>query len=204
MKSKSVSSGTQRTFVLVLDQDEEAFKVITEFANTQGISGASVLAVGAFAEAKVGWFDLAAKQPIPVSRRCEVLSLAGDVARETMARPVFIFTPCSDCGMARCGEAIFLSGSVRPDPRSHDHGNSGASAQEEAVRVGNRTDQRLAGHFAGGPKSSGGSSICGTSILILLRSTLTGLSSRPVTVIGNAITSTTMIACRPTQGSAPQ
>ena len=59
-------------------------------------------------------------------------------------------------------------------------------------------------NFGGSPKSSGGSSICGISILTLLRSTFEGLSSRPVTVIGNAITSTTMIACRPTQGSAPQ
>ena len=56
----------------------------------------------------------------------------------------------------------------------------------------------------GWPKSSGGSSICGTSILTLLRSTSSGLSSRPVTVIGKAITSTTMIACRPIQGMAPQ
>jgi hypothetical protein len=58
--------------------------------------------------------------------------------------------------------------------------------------------------FAGGPKSSGGRSICGTSILTLSRSTLSGLSSRPVTVIGKAITSTTMIACSPIQGRAPQ
>ncbi|KAH2820534.1 hypothetical protein KXV85_003236, partial [Aspergillus fumigatus] len=43
------------------------------------------------------------------------------------------------------------------------------------------------------PKSIGGRSICGTSILTLLRSTSTGLSSRAVTVIGKAITSATMI-----------
>ena len=47
--------------MLILDQGEEVFKTITEFANRQGISGASVSAVGAFAEARVGWFDLAAK-----------------------------------------------------------------------------------------------------------------------------------------------
>jgi len=58
--------------------------------------------------------------------------------------------------------------------------------------------------LAGGPKSSGGRSICGTSILTLFRSTLAGLSSRPVTVIGNAITINTIRACRPTQGRAPQ
>jgi predicted DNA-binding protein with PD1-like motif len=58
MKSKSVAAGEERTFVLILDQGEEAFKAITDFANKQGISGASVSAVGAFAEARVGWFDL--------------------------------------------------------------------------------------------------------------------------------------------------
>src|ERR1700722_1000899 len=58
--------------------------------------------------------------------------------------------------------------------------------------------------FDGGPEASGGNSICGTSILIEFRSTLTGLSSRPVTVIGNAITRASMIACNPAQGSAPQ
>jgi hypothetical protein len=57
-QSKSVAAGEERTFVLILDQGEEAFKAITDFANKQGISGASVSAVGAFAEARVGWFDL--------------------------------------------------------------------------------------------------------------------------------------------------
>lgn len=82
MKSKSIASETERTFVLILDQGEEAFKTITEFANQQGIGGASVSAVGAFAEAKVGWFDLSGKkyEPISVREQCEVLSLIGDVA----------------------------------------------------------------------------------------------------------------------------
>ena len=48
MKSKSVAAGEERTFVLILDQGEEAFKAITDFADKQCISGASVSAVGAF------------------------------------------------------------------------------------------------------------------------------------------------------------
>src|ERR1700737_493836 len=59
-------------------------------------------------------------------------------------------------------------------------------------------------NFGGSRKSSGGSSVCGTSKLTLFGSTVEGLSSSAVTVIGNAITSTTMIACNPTQGRAPQ
>jgi uncharacterized protein len=83
MKSKSLSDGVERTFVLILDQGEEAFKSITDFAEREKITGASVAAIGAFSKAKVGWFDLAAKKykPIEVSEQCEVLSLIGDVAQ---------------------------------------------------------------------------------------------------------------------------
>lgn len=58
------------------------FKTITEFADRENIGGASVSAIGAFAKATVGWFDLTAKKykPIEVNEQCEVLSLIGDVA----------------------------------------------------------------------------------------------------------------------------
>ena len=83
MKSKTIAGNPERTFVLILDPDEEAFKAITEFANQNGISGASVAALGAFKQAKVGWFDVEAKcyKPIPVTEQCEVLSLLGDIAQ---------------------------------------------------------------------------------------------------------------------------
>ena len=83
MKSKSISDGVERTFVLILDQGEEAFKSISEFANEEKITGASVTAIGAFSKARVGWFDLASRKykPIEVNEQCEVLSLIGDVAQ---------------------------------------------------------------------------------------------------------------------------
>jgi predicted DNA-binding protein with PD1-like motif len=83
MKSKSINDGVERTIVLILDQGEEAFKSITDFADREKISGASVSAIGAFSKAKVGWFDLAAKKykPIEVGEQCEVLSLIGDIAQ---------------------------------------------------------------------------------------------------------------------------
>jgi hypothetical protein len=83
MRSKSVKEGSERVFVLILDPGEEAFSAITEFANREKIDGASIAAIGAFAEAKVGWFDLAAKKykPIAVTEQCEVLSLIGDIAQ---------------------------------------------------------------------------------------------------------------------------
>ncbi|SDS21366.1 PPC domain-containing DNA-binding protein [Bradyrhizobium canariense] len=116
MKSKSVARGEQRTFVLILDQGEEAFKAIIDFANKENVSGASVSAVGAFAEAKVGWFDLAAKnyRPIAVGEQCEVLSLIGDVAQGDDGKAslhLHAVLGLQD-GSVRGGH--FLSGSVRP------------------------------------------------------------------------------------------
>lgn len=83
MKSKLLSeSETERIFVLILDNNEEAFGTIEGFCATEGISAATVTAIGAFADATVGWFDFQAKtyREIPVAEQCEVLSLLGDVA----------------------------------------------------------------------------------------------------------------------------
>ena len=116
MKSKSVASGAERVFVLILDQGEEAFKAITDFADKERIEGASLSAIGAFAEAKVGWFDLSAKKykPIMVNEQCEVLSLTGDVATGDDGRAslhLHAVLGLQD-GSVRGGH--LLSGSVRP------------------------------------------------------------------------------------------
>jgi predicted DNA-binding protein with PD1-like motif len=116
MKSKSVASGAERVFVLILDPGEEAFKAITDFAGKERIGGASISAIGAFAEAKVGWFDLAAKKyrPIVVNEQCEVLGLTGDVATGDDGRAslhLHAVLGLQD-GSVRGGH--FLSGSVRP------------------------------------------------------------------------------------------
>jgi len=83
MKSKVVVEGRERTFVLILDQAEEAFQTLSKFADQERITGASVTAIGAFEHAKVGWFDFSAKRykPISVAEQCEVLSLVGDIAQ---------------------------------------------------------------------------------------------------------------------------
>jgi hypothetical protein len=90
MKSKEVfADGGLRTYVLILDQGEEAFGSITAFAETQGVHAASLTAIGAFERATVGWFDLEAKtyRPIEVDEQCEALSLLGDIAVGDDGRP---------------------------------------------------------------------------------------------------------------------
>jgi uncharacterized protein len=83
MKSKVVVDERERTFVLILDQAEEAFQTLSKFADRERITGASVTAIGAFEHAKVGWFDFSAKhyKSISVGEQCEVLSLTGDIAQ---------------------------------------------------------------------------------------------------------------------------
>jgi DUF296 family protein family protein len=91
MRSKSINDGLERTFVLILDQGEDAFKSITDFADREKISGASGFRqLAPSRRQRSGWFDLAAKKykPIEVGEQCEVLSLIGDEgARCATVRP---------------------------------------------------------------------------------------------------------------------
>jgi len=117
MKSTlAAEEGTERTFVLVLDEGEEAFAAITAFAAEQGLSGASLTAIGAFSRARVGWFDLDSRQyePIPVDQQCEALSLIGDIATGDDGRPSLHMHAVLGLrdGMTRGGH--FLEGQVRP------------------------------------------------------------------------------------------
>jgi uncharacterized protein len=82
MKARQMAGGATATYVAVLDQGEEAFSALADWAAAIGLSAAQVTAVGAFERATVGWFDRAVKdyRRIEVGQQCEVLSLIGDIA----------------------------------------------------------------------------------------------------------------------------
>jgi uncharacterized protein len=83
MKSQRIASeGKAETLIVVLDDGEEAFSALQEFTRKEGVSAASLTAIGAFSCATVGWFDFASKsyKEIAVDEQCEVLSAIGDVA----------------------------------------------------------------------------------------------------------------------------
>jgi len=82
VKTSQVASGGTTTYVAVLDQGEEAFSALSDFAAQRQLSAGQVTAVGAFDHAVVGWFDRAARnyRRIPIGEQCEVLSLLGDIA----------------------------------------------------------------------------------------------------------------------------
>jgi uncharacterized protein len=82
VKAKQIARGATTTYVVVLDEGEEAFSALSDFAARQQLSAGQVTAVGAFERATVGWFDRAAKdyRRIEIAQQCEVLSLVGDIA----------------------------------------------------------------------------------------------------------------------------
>ncbi len=117
MKSKLVADlAGEKTFILVLDPDEEAFATITRFAEQQRLHAASLTALGAFSRATVGWFDLSARtyREIQVDQQSEVLSALGDIALDDHARPslhMHVVLGLSD-GSTRGGH--LLKGFVQP------------------------------------------------------------------------------------------
>jgi len=82
VKAQRIAGGASTTYVAVLDQGEEAFSALADWAVSQAISAAQVTAVGAFERATVGWFDRVIRdyQRIEIDEQCEVLSLIGDIA----------------------------------------------------------------------------------------------------------------------------
>lgn len=116
MKSTLLSeSETDRTFVLILD-NEEAFSAIQDFCAREGISAATVTAIGAFAEAMVGWFDFQSRtyRKIPVAEQCEVLSLIGDVAVGDDGKPSLHLHAVLGLHDGTTKGGHFLKGTVHP------------------------------------------------------------------------------------------
>lgn len=116
MKSRLLAGGAERTFILVIEPEEEAFEAIKRFAKRKNINAASVTAIGAFSTATLAFFDLASKEykEIPVSAQSEVLSMLGDIVLDENDTPnphLHVVLGFAD-GSTRGGH--FLKGMVRP------------------------------------------------------------------------------------------
>ncbi|MGY2003558.1 PPC domain-containing DNA-binding protein [Blastococcus sp. SYSU DS1024] len=82
-------AGGESTYVVILDEGDDAVAALTSFAQEEQLSAAQVTAVGAFRRAVVGWFDRQTSdyRRVTVGQQCEVLSLIGDVALGTDGQP---------------------------------------------------------------------------------------------------------------------
>ena len=83
VKSKLIhEDSAEKTFAIVFETGDEAMAGLQEFARRNHLGGARFTAIGAFAEATLGYFDWQTKEyrKIPVREQVEVLSLVGDIA----------------------------------------------------------------------------------------------------------------------------
>lgn len=71
-----------RTFVVVMDKDDEAFGALTDFAGQHHIGGAGLTAVGAARAVTLGYFDpeVSDYRSTEFTEQLEVLALVGDIA----------------------------------------------------------------------------------------------------------------------------
>ena len=84
MQSRCVAGGdgAARTFVAILAPGEEAKRTLLKLARQEELTAASFVALGAFGQAVVGYFDWQQKEyrPIPIDEQVEVIRLVGDFA----------------------------------------------------------------------------------------------------------------------------
>ena len=84
MKWRVLHENGERTFVLVFAKGDEAMAGLESFVREQHVTAARFTGIGAFTDAKLGYFDRERKDyaEIPVPEQVEALSLLGDVAME--------------------------------------------------------------------------------------------------------------------------
>jgi uncharacterized protein len=117
MRSKLLhEAGGQRTFSIVLENDDEAIACLTEFARRERLGASQFTAIGAFRRAVLGYFEWERKdyRRNPIEEQVEAASLAGDVALGQGEEPALHVhaVPGRRDGNAVAGH--LLEGQVRP------------------------------------------------------------------------------------------
>lgn len=90
MRSKQLHEvDALRTLAVVFDTDDEIVQLLLDFAEGQGLTAASLTGIGAFRRVVLGYFAWESKtyEEIHVDEQVELLSLAGNVARNSDGQP---------------------------------------------------------------------------------------------------------------------
>ena len=89
MKTKLLNRGPERTYAVVLETGEDPIDCLTRFARNEKLDCARFTAIGAFASALLGFFDLQKRdyEHIAIEQQTEVLSIVGDIALGAGGQP---------------------------------------------------------------------------------------------------------------------
>jgi predicted DNA-binding protein with PD1-like motif len=90
MKSRLLSDGAEKAFILVFETGDEVIEGLLAFARENEISAGHFTAIGALSDVVLGYLDWEKKdyEQIPLSEQVEVLSLVGDLALKDSAPQV--------------------------------------------------------------------------------------------------------------------
>jgi uncharacterized protein len=117
MKSRRIHEVEgQRTWVVVLDEGDEAVACLQRFAEKENVSAAQISAIGAFASATVAFWNWRTKdyEEHPLTQQMEVLSLLGDVALDQEGKPKLHMHAVLGCNDATTRGGHLLRALVRP------------------------------------------------------------------------------------------
>ena len=91
MQSKLIHDADgEQTYAVILEKGDEVAASLKAFAEDHSLTAASFTAIGAFASAKLAFFDWEQKGyvPIIVDEQTEVASMTGDVVIDQNGKPV--------------------------------------------------------------------------------------------------------------------
>jgi uncharacterized protein len=118
MQARKIHQGDdgQRTFVIVLDTDDEVLESLKRFVEREKLGFGQFSAIGAFGSARLGYFDWERKDynPIAVSEQAEVASLIGDLATGPDGKPSLHIHCVLGCRDGRAVAGHLLEARVRP------------------------------------------------------------------------------------------
>ena len=71
-----------RTFAVVLDEGDDPYESLTQFARDVELTGSSLTGIGALSQVTVGWYNPETHdyERTTIDEQCEVVSLVGDIA----------------------------------------------------------------------------------------------------------------------------
>ncbi len=115
MDYKQLKSEPDAVFAVVFDEGDEFTEGMLRFAEERNLTAAHFVAIGAFQQAKLGYFNLEKKdyEKQLIDEQVEVLSLTGNVADHQGKPKLHAHVVLGRRDMSTCGGHL-LAGRVRP------------------------------------------------------------------------------------------
>ncbi len=115
MQSKLLNSDKEQTYAVIFDEGDEFSEGMLAFAKEHNLTAAHFTAIGAFKDARLGWFNPGTNEyeENPIDEQVEVLSLVGNVAEHEGRPKIHAHVVLGKRDASACGGHL-LEAHVRP------------------------------------------------------------------------------------------